>query len=243
VELVGDSVANLKPNGTFIDMIVTNPNWNKVGPAYINMNGYGDYYGELALKYTIVPQSPTNLHVSEVVDHSAKLTWAGAPGAGYYEIQVKEGNKVVRTEKVAGTSHTVTNLKSQTKYTFVVKSAAEVKSAADETHVDVYYGKKSLTASATTLQGAANGVYSIQLSGNQATAIFNGKPQKTDGSWNVIVTGYDAKGRMVNAAMAPVKGQTVRVTLANVSAMTKLAACVVALDGTPVMEKFETPKG
>jgi len=25
--------------------------------------------------------------------------------------------------------------------------------------------------------------------------------------------------------------------------MTKLAACVVALDGTPVMEKFETPKG
>ena len=196
------------------------------------MIGHGKYYGNLSLAYTIIPQSPTNLHVSELTDHSVNLNWTKAPGAGYYEVHVIEGGKTVRVDRATATSYTVDNLKSGTSYTF------EVKAAAKGSDGGVYYGKTSLSATATTLAGAATGVYSITASDSQVTVQFNGVPEKTDGSWNLIVAAYNGSGKMTAVAMMPVTKQSMTLSLRNASTADHISAYVVDGSGKPLMKEY-----
>jgi len=115
---------NLNADGTMRDLYISWVNDRGIGKAVMNIVGRGDYYGETKLEYTIQPHDVKNLRVAAATTNSITLTWDKAAGADYYRLyQVVNGGNVY-IGKITETSYTVTGLKADTAYQFIMASSA-----------------------------------------------------------------------------------------------------------------------
>ena len=116
---------NLNSDGTIRDLFISWENDRGIGKAVMNVQGRGNYYGEFKLEYTIVPNDVTNLRVVSTTVDSITLTWDKAAGAGYYRLyQVVNSKNIAVNTNITGTSYTVTDLKANTEYKFIMAASA-----------------------------------------------------------------------------------------------------------------------
>ena len=117
-------------DGRIPDLFVEWPDSKNVGKAEIKCAGRGDYYGEKTLTYNIVPNDVKDLKCESASDNSLTLTWTAAPGAEYYEIFQCDQNNSSNSRKSMGTTEktafTVTDLKQDADYYFVVAGRTKV---------------------------------------------------------------------------------------------------------------------
>ena len=119
---------NLESNGYMRDLYISWNNDRGIGKATMNIVGRGDYYGEITLTYTIVPDE-RNLGLKSSATHNTiTLTWNKAPGAGYYKLYKYDPatkNRTLIDGNVTGTSYKITGLKADTEYSYIMRIAAK----------------------------------------------------------------------------------------------------------------------
>jgi len=117
---------NLIDGITMRDLYISWENDRGIGKAVMNIVGRGNYYGETKLEYTIVPNDVKNLRATATTQDSISLTWDKAAGADYYRLYRFDKN--IDDRKLVGniydTSYTVTGLKADTEYKYVIASSA-----------------------------------------------------------------------------------------------------------------------
>ena len=112
--------------GYMRDLFISWNNDRGIGKATMNIEGRGDYYGNITLTYTIVPNDVKNLKATATYD-SITLTWDKALGAGYYKLYKYDKatqNRTLIDGNITGTSYTITGLEADTEYSYIMRSAA-----------------------------------------------------------------------------------------------------------------------
>lgn len=131
---------NLTKDGKIVDLYREWPDSNQVGAATIVYTGRGDYYGNVELPYTILPNDVKGLKCTATEMESLTLSWTAALGAENYEIYQCNANNSYSSRTLltttADTTYTVTGLTADTAYYFVVRGCTE---ADGETFESPYY--------------------------------------------------------------------------------------------------------
>lgn len=102
------------------------------GTAYVNVIYKGDYTGSAKLKFKINPTTVTEITTSHTAN-SIKLAWKAVSGADSYQVYRQIGGVWTSVYNGASRTATVTGLKANTGYTFVIKAFAAGKALAKGT--------------------------------------------------------------------------------------------------------------
>ena len=228
---------NVNSDHTMRDLYVSWINDDGIGKAVMNITGRGNYYGETYLEYTIVPNDVTDLTVVSTTTDSITLKWTKPAGSDYvrlYEYFAETGTRKTINAKITGNSYTVTGL-TPGKHEFWAATSAVSDNPAENGQVYncPQWGK-------ITAYTVASAVESAVPTGNQVKITFNSQPV-ADGSWQVIVAGYDLNGKMIASNVAAVTGRTMDVELKNAASAHHITVFVIDSKYKPLMESKTTP--
>lgn len=135
--------------------------------AFAVVNGkrvYGKYTS--AFTFSSKPGKVSNLSVSGKTKNSITLKWNGVKNASEYAVYSVSGGKYTLVKKTASKSLTISNLKSETKYTYAVRAVIN-------TSLKTTYGDYSLSVSAVTsplISAQQSAVNDITAAVNKVTA-------------------------------------------------------------------------
>jgi len=124
-ELSWSGDGNVNEYGYVKDLYVTWPNNDGIGNAFVEINGRGNYYGKVTLRYQVIPRDVQNLRATNVTDGAVTLAWDAAAGADWYELYDNQNGvrKYIATIP-EGTTVTLTGIEEGRVYNFQIISVA-----------------------------------------------------------------------------------------------------------------------
>lgn len=139
-ELSWSGDGNVDKYGYVKDLYVTWPNNNGIGNAFVEINGRGNYYGKVTLRYQIIPRDVQNLRATNITDGAVTLAWDKALGAHWYELYDNQNGvrKYIATIP-EGTSVTLTGIEEGRVYNFQVISVAKSTDGEDREYACAYW--------------------------------------------------------------------------------------------------------
>lgn len=155
-------------------------NYKNVGKGTITVTGKGSYTGKITKYYYINPKAVTSLKATAYAE-KIKLTWGKVTGAKGYQVYQKIDGAWKKIATPTGTSYTVTDLDSITKYEFRVRAYAK---AGDKT---LYSSYKNITK--TTTIGKTSGITVSDITENSASLKWNSVSGAT--SYRITFTNTD----------------------------------------------------
>ncbi len=134
----GETRLELKSSAVAKDGVLTWYGHHRLGTAWVEVEGRGDYYGLLRMEYQIILDKVAGVTASGVEGTSLCLNWEPTQGAQYYivyryDFSTKALVELGRTDGQT-TGFFLEGLQPNTSYTLCVKAAAEV----EETHFESY---------------------------------------------------------------------------------------------------------
>ncbi|MBR5283517.1 MAG: phosphodiester glycosidase family protein, partial [Clostridia bacterium] len=225
---------NVNDDHTMRDLYISWINDDGIGQAVMNIEGRGNYYGSIALKYHIQPNDVTDLKITAVTETTMTLTWTKPAGADYTRLYLDGTSKYLG--KTEGNTYTVTGL---TPGEHTIYAATSAYSDNPSENKKVYNCAKWGTVTGWT---KASGIKSAEAKGDQVTVAFNGMPEKVDGSWKAYVASYNAEGKMLNVGIASVTGASQVVNLTGAANAAEIRVFVLDSASRPVMAAYTNKK-
>lgn len=239
------SGAGLDEEGVMKDLFVSYINIKGIGKAVIDIEGKGNYYGEVKLEYYNLPYELEKLTATPVGDDAVLLEWTPGgyvrdgvkqtDGADAYRICLDSKQNEIAT--ATGSSYLVTNLEAGKHTFYVLPYAASDNGEEDGAIYTAPLWKSATATTETTLPDLEEPVYTPDETVENKAEIevtFNDEPE-TDGSWSVIVVAYDENGMMVSVNQKVVTGTTLKVALENLQSADRLEIYVVGEESRPLM--------
>lgn len=197
--------ANLTNEAEMRDAYVYWPDNKDIGKARIIYEGRGNYYGEATLTYYIVPNDVKTVSVSQVTETGAKLSWAAAAGAQYYDVYECDATNSKRIKYVGATTtceFTLTDLAPESQHYYVVAGRAKAATENDEVYNSPRWS--SIASVKTNPPSADVTGMSVTVDGVEIAAVSEGNsnylflPATADlTQLPVSVTRSEAQGKLV----------------------------------------------
>lgn len=165
-------------------------NYKNVGKGTITVTGKGSYTGKVTKYYYIKPKAVTSLKATAYAE-KIKLTWGKVTGAKGYQVYQKIDGSWKKIATPTGTSFTVTDLDSATKYEFRVRAYAKAGSKT------LYSSYKNI--SKTTTIGKASGLAVSDITESTAVLKWNKVQGATSYRVTVTNTGTNFKKTLTSA--------------------------------------------
>ena len=165
--LTSSNDATVEDDGMMRDLYVQWPENKQIGPASIVCEGKGNYYGIKTLHYVIVPASVKQLHVTDVTETTARLTWSAAPGAQYYEVFACNENNTSRKSlgsNIESCEFTLTGLSPDETTYYVVAGRAKVSAEDKKEYASLHWSPicavqaAPISADVTAMTATVDGV-------------------------------------------------------------------------------------